>query len=120
MLLTQQGFKQNWANLKEYMIPIYEIQPKINKLNEEFKETLDKYKKTSTTPVDEIVCKPGDPMSIRRYQCLKNDVLYNEKANIIGDYMELVAQFGFISLFSEVFPPASFFSFICNFIQMKS
>ena len=34
--------------------------------------------------------------------------------------MELVAQFGFISLFSEIFPPASLFSFICNFIQMKS
>ena len=91
MLLTQQGFKQNWANLKEYMIPIYEIQPKLDKLNEEFKETLAKYKKDSLTPVDEIVCKPGDPMSIRRYQCLKNDALYNEKANIIGDYMELVA-----------------------------
>lgn len=34
--------------------------------------------------------------------------------------MELVAQFGFISLFSEIFPPASLCSFICNFIQMKS
>ena len=73
------------------MIPIYEIQPKLDKLNEEFKETLAKYKKNSLTPVDEIVCKRGDPMSIRRYQCLKNDALYNEKANIIGDYMELVA-----------------------------
>jgi anoctamin-10 len=51
---------------------------------------------------------------------MKNDALYNEKANIIGDYMELIAQFGFIALFSEVFPPASLFSFICNFIQMKS
>ena len=66
MLLTQQGFKQNWANLKEYMIPIYEIQPLINKLNEEFKETLDKYKKDSKTPVEEVVCKPNDPMSIRQ------------------------------------------------------
>ena len=91
MLLTQQGFKQNWANLKEYFIPIYEIQPKIDVLNEEYKETLDKYKKNSLTPISEIECKPGDQLSIRRYQCFKNDALYNEKANIIGDYMELVA-----------------------------
>lgn len=72
------------------------------------------------TPINEVKCEKGDPMSIRHYQCKKNDLLYNEKPNIIGEYMELVAQFGFISLFSEIFPPASLFSFICNFIQMKS
>lgn len=49
------------------MIPIYEIQPKINKLNEEFKETLDKYQKDSLTPIDEVICKKNDPLSIRKY-----------------------------------------------------
>lgn len=120
MLLTQQGFKQNWANLKEYLIPIYEIQPKIDKLDEQFKDTLAKYKKDSLTPIEDVHCKKGDELSIRRYQAMKNDALYNEKANIIGDYMELIAQFGFIALFSEVFPPASLCSFVCNFIQMAS
>ena len=46
-------------------------------------------------------------------------MLLGTKANIIGDYMELVTQFGFICLFSEVFPPAALCSFICNFIKMK-
>ena len=49
------------------MIPIYEIQPKINKLNEEFKETLEKYHKDSLTPIDEVECKKNDPLSIRKY-----------------------------------------------------
>ena len=34
MLLTQQGFKQNWANLKEWLIPIREMGPKIKALDE--------------------------------------------------------------------------------------
>lgn len=50
---------------------------------------------------------------------MRDNTLYDEKANIIGDYMELVAQYGFITLFSEIFPPASLCSFICNYIQMK-
>lgn len=93
-----------------------EKQPLIDKLNEEFQDTLDKYKSDSTHPIGDVKCEKGDPMSIRRYQTLKNDMLYDEKANIIGDYMELIAQFGFICLFSEVFPPASLASFVCNFI----
>lgn len=67
----------------------------------------------------EVVSDKEDPKNIRKYQTFKNNLLYNEKANIIGDYMELVAQFGFITLFSEIFPPASLCSFICNYIQMK-
>jgi hypothetical protein len=67
MLLTQQGFKQNWTNIKEYFIPIFKMKPKIDKLNEEFKETLDKYKSYSKTSVLDVKCEKGDPLSIRRY-----------------------------------------------------
>jgi hypothetical protein len=95
------------------------MEPKLKKLDEEFKEVLDKYSPDSKTPVSEITCDSKDEQNIRKYQTFKNDMLYNEKANIIGDYMELVAQFGFITLFSEIFPPASLCSFICNYIQMK-
>lgn len=49
------------------------------------------YKDDSKTPVLEVKCDPKDDLNIRKYQTFKNDVLYNEKANIIGDYMELVA-----------------------------
>lgn len=92
--------------------------PKIKALDEEFKTTLDKYSPDSKTPIHEVLCEKDDKMNIRKYQTLKNNLLYNEKANIIGDYMELVAQFGFICLFSEIFPPAALCSFICNYIQM--
>jgi hypothetical protein len=34
MLLTQQGFKQNYANLKEWLIPIRKMGPKIKALDE--------------------------------------------------------------------------------------
>jgi len=90
MLLTQQGFKQNWANIKEWLIPIREMGPKLKKLDEEYKEVLDKYAKDSKTPVGEVTCNKEDAMTIRKYQTFKNDMLYNEKANIIGDYMELI------------------------------
>ena len=90
-LLTQQGFKQNWANIKQWLIPIRDMEPKIKKLDEEFRVTLDKYAPDSKTPVLEVTCDSKDALTIRKYQTFKNDMLYNEKANIIGDYMELVA-----------------------------
>jgi hypothetical protein len=49
------------------LIPIFEKKPKLDKLEEEFKETLDKYSKGSSTPVSEVKCEKGDPFSIRRY-----------------------------------------------------
>jgi hypothetical protein len=67
MLLTQQGFKQNWANIKEWLIPIREMGPKIKALDEQFKDTLDKYSTESKTPILEVKCEKDDPMNIRKY-----------------------------------------------------
>ena len=67
------------------------MKPKLDALDEEFKETLDKYDVNSITPIEEVKCEKGDPNSIRRYQALKNATLYDQKADIIGEYMDLVA-----------------------------
>ena len=75
----------------EWLTPIREMEPKLKVLDEEFKETLDKYATDSKTPILEVTCDKEDELNIRKYQTFKNDMLMNEKANIIGDYMELVA-----------------------------
>jgi hypothetical protein len=41
----------------------------------------------------------------------------SEKPNILDQYMELVIQFGYVVLFSEVFPLGALMSFISNAIQ---
>ena len=114
------AFKQNYTNFREYIDPIWQLKPKIDAIKEEFAETLAKYEPDSKTPIEEVKCEKTDEYSIRRFQALRDYALSDEKANIIGEYMELIKQFGFIVLFSEIFPPAALFSFVCNFIQMKS
>lgn len=58
-----------------------------------------------------------DVYKIRLYQ-VKRDLCLQEggSEDIIADYMELVIQYGFISLFSVVFPLASFFSLLANIL----
>lgn len=41
--------------------------PKIKKLDEEFKETLEKYEPDSKTPIEDVVCDKDDDHNIRRY-----------------------------------------------------
>jgi hypothetical protein len=41
--------------------------PKIKALDEEFKETLDKYSVDSKTSILEVVCDKSDDMNIRKY-----------------------------------------------------
>ena len=43
-----------------------------------------------------------------------------EKPNILDAYMELIIQFGYVVLFSEVFPLGALMSFISNGIQQRS
>ena len=56
----------------------------------------------------------------REYQAIRDFNMSGEKPDILANYMELVVQFGYIVLFSEVFPLAAFMSIISNYIQMKS
>jgi hypothetical protein len=59
-------------------------------------------------------------LSLRRYQAVKSFNLMSEKPEMLECYMELVVQFGYIVLFSEVFPLASLLSLISNGIQIRS
>ena len=53
--------------------------------------------------------KESENPSIREYQAIRDFTLAPGGAGVIDCYMELVAQFGFIVLFSEIFPPATLF-----------
>lgn len=63
----------------------------MDKLNDEFKETIEMYQPNSLTPIEEVKCERNDKKSIRCYQAFKNATLYDIKADIIGEYMNLVA-----------------------------
>lgn len=63
---------------------------------------------------------PKDPKDIRLYQIKRDLVLDPNPPDIINNYMELVVQFGFIVLFSVVFPLAAPLSLIANLIQLDT
>ena len=54
--------------------------------------------------------------SIRQFQAERSNILMAEKPNVLDQYMELVIQFGYIVLFSEVFPLGALMSLISNAI----
>tara|TARA_B110000305_G_C19302344_1_gene569773 strand:+ start:274 stop:546 length:273 start_codon:yes stop_codon:yes gene_type:complete len=56
----------------------------------------------------------------RKYQALRDFTLISEKPNMLDYYMELIIQFGYIVLFSEVFPLAGLMSLISNSLQIHS
>ena len=57
---------------------------------------------------------------MRRYQTLRDTALGTGKTNILDNYMELIIQYGFIVLFSTVFPPAALLSCFTNYIIIRS
>ena len=67
MLLTKLGIGQNWSITKQYVNPIIDMKPKIDKLDDKFKETLAKYQPNSLTPIEEVKCEKGDTKGIRCY-----------------------------------------------------
>ena len=54
------------------------------------------------------------------YQVLRDLYLMSDPPNILLFYEELVKQYGYILLFSQVFPVAAIMSFISNAIQVRS
>ena len=56
----------------------------------------------------------------RKYQALRDFTLISEKPNMLDYYMELIIQFGYIVLFSMVFPLAGLMSLISNSLQIHS
>jgi hypothetical protein len=59
-------------------------------------------------------------LSLRRYQAIRSFSLNPDRPNILESYMELVVQFGYIVLFSVVFPLGAFMSLVNNHIKIKS
>lgn len=64
--------------------------------------------------------KDSKDLSFRRYQAVKSFNLMPDSPNLLDNYMELALQFGYIALFSGVFPLASLLSLFSNGIQIKS
>ena len=55
------------------------------------------------------------------YQIKFNDILQeDEEGSITESQNDIVMQFGYITLFSTVFPLASLICLVCNMITMKS
>jgi hypothetical protein len=46
-------------------------------------------------------------------------MLSKDKDDVLGDYMELTKQFGYVMFFSSIFPIAGALSMICNYFEMN-
>ena len=51
---------------------------------------------------------------------INNKYMENEEGEIADNFMDLVIQFGYISFFGTVFPPAAFICFFFNMITLNS
>jgi len=124
MMLTQMALKQIAINSLEYFLPLKLIRPKLLKCNEKHADTIDSLEVKNAH--DEHGCHDAkyenlpDQKKIRNYQAERDFVLAESSGKVLDDYMELTIQFGFIVLFSSVFPLAAFMSLISNNIQMQS
>lgn len=113
--------KQIALNVIEWIKPILTVKPKLMKLKEKYYDTIQEYDFDPTEqPLKAGKKESSEKPSIREYQAIRDLALAPGGAGVIDCYMELVAQFGFIVLFSEIFPPAALFSLICNNIQISS
>lgn len=54
------------------------------------------------------------------YQILFNEALMKDDQELAHNYMDLVMQFGYITLFSTVFPLAAFVSYLSNSLTLKA
>jgi hypothetical protein len=91
------------------------------KINKEFENCLKSFKEFKDGEEEEKVPNEEDEQAkIREYQAKKDYMLDAGGADVIDCYMELIVQFGFITLFSEVFPLAAMFSLLSNNIQINS
>lgn len=108
--------KQVAANVVEYLKPLWTVKPKLVALDHEFANCLKSFEEDSADMV-ELRDQPEvaeEQKKTRLYQARRDLLLDASGAGVIDCYMELVVQFGFITLFSEVFPLAAMFSLFSN------
>ena len=60
------------------------------------------------------------PENIRLFQIKRDLILSPDPPDNVNDYMELVVQFGFITMFSFVFPLAPFLSLLANLLEINT
>lgn len=61
-----------------------------------------------------------DSKETLKFQVFRDLAMMSDPPNILLYYEELIKQFGYIVLFSSVFPLAAFMSYVSNSIQVKS
>ena len=125
MMLSQMAFKQISMNLIEWFLPIITTRKKMVAVREEYDTIIRPYEELQDgemmdTPNSLDQTQSNDQGSVRKYQAFRDNVMAAEKPDILAHYMELIVQFGYIVLFSEVFPLAALMSYISNYIQMQS
>ena len=117
-------------NLLEYFLPILRTKWKLLELEQRFQKVITQYSPlTDASNIAEerqpLKQEGGEEIAetdptIREYQALRDYSLVNEKPNILEYYMEIVCQYGFIVLFTSIFPPAALMSAISNWVQIKN
>lgn len=129
MMLSQMAFKQTSQNMVEYIIPILKTKKKLDNHQNDYMGMLTKLQVSGKDPNQtvgvndshtELVQDDVQIRDIRKFQAHRDEILLQDKPNVLDHYMELVVQFGFIVLFSSVFPLASLMSLISNRIQIGS
>jgi hypothetical protein len=115
-LATHLCFSQFLTTAVEWITPKVTVAKKLKAIKKEFAETIKIYE---TIDEDTTFDNISEEKSIRRFQSMRDSNMSSTKPNIVNDYMKLISQFGFISLFSVIFPPAGLFSLIANNIQLN-
>lgn len=115
MMCSQMACKQIALNVLEWLKPVLTIKPKLQRLNQQYAATIKEYQfDPKEAPMKAGRKEATENPSIREYQAIRDLTLAPGGAGVLDCYMELVAQFGFIVLFSEIFPPAALFSLLSN------
>ena len=135
LMLTQMAFKQVGLNVVEIVLPILKQKKVQEELRVEYRDQINEFlpeseqiplnssmesEESEEKTIMSSVEKPLGPKqekevkTYRKYQAIRDFKLISEKPNMLDYYMELIIQFGYIVLFSEVFPLAGLMSLISN------
>mmetsp|Transcript_28020 Transcript_28020/g.42370 ORF Transcript_28020/g.42370 Transcript_28020/m.42370 type:complete len:293 (-) Transcript_28020:820-1698(-) len=145
LMLSQMAFKQILINFIEYWMPIIKVRGPLNDLKEDYSDLFNVRKSLASIPFlfqekkhlatdhnthsaanlldiegNELREEEQPIKPMREYQTLRDMLLVKDKPDILYHYMELVVQFGYIILFSAVFPLAGLMSVISNTFQINS
>jgi hypothetical protein len=144
LMLVQMAVKQVSANVVEYFVPIFLAKGKLEALSEEYRSVIAKYQEVGASDDEQSTQKERlsqskddlldkgpqnkrennsadkEEKTLQRFQVERDLAMMSDPPNILLFYEELVKQFGYIVLFSGIFPLASFMSYISNGIQIKS